>query len=121
MMTGTIKSFCELMKILDKIQCVLDIPLAQISLPDPLRCIFHTQARFYVTHDARNLNHGLVHGWNHTTYNIDIKQNVHQENFTVKGWGLLHHAGFLAYPHHDAKGSVTWVKMEFGIKFWIVF
>jgi hypothetical protein len=74
-----------------------------------------------VTHDHRNLDHGLAHGWNHTTYDVPIISNVHPENFTVKGWGLLHHAGFLTYPHHDAEGSLTWVKMEVGMKFWVVF
>lgn len=69
----------------------------------------------------RNIDHGLVHGWNGTTYDVPITSNVHPENFTVKGWGLLHHAGFLTYPHHDAEGSLTWVRMEFGIKFWVIF
>ncbi|KAG1761763.1 hypothetical protein EV702DRAFT_1206970 [Suillus placidus] len=100
-----LKSFFESMRNPENIQCVLDIPLAQISLPDPLR----------------NLDHGLVHGWNHTTYDVPMASNVHPENFTVKGWALLHHAGFLTYPHHDAEGSLTWVRMEVGIKFWVVF
>jgi hypothetical protein len=39
----------------------------------------------------------------------------------VKGWGLLHQAGYLTYPHHDAEGTLTWVRMEFGLKFWTVF
>ncbi|KAG1790119.1 uncharacterized protein HD556DRAFT_1446468 [Suillus plorans] len=102
---GVLKSFCESMKDPEKIQCVLDIPLAQTSLQDQLR----------------NLDHGLAHGWNHTTYDVQITSNVHPENFTVKGWGLLHHAGFLTYPHHDAEGSLTWVRMEVGMKFWVVF
>ncbi|KAG2060936.1 hypothetical protein BDR06DRAFT_966756 [Suillus hirtellus] len=55
------------------------------------------------------------------TYDVQITSNVHLENFTVKGWGLLHHAGFLTYPHHDAEGSLTWVRMEVGMKFWVVF
>lgn len=75
----------------------------------------------YVTHHDRNIDHGLAHGWNHTTYDVEIKANVHPENFTVKGWGLLHHAGYLTYPHHDAEGSLTWVRMEVGIKFWVIF
>ncbi|KAG2335959.1 hypothetical protein BDR05DRAFT_1006297 [Suillus weaverae] len=102
---GVLKSVCESLRNPEKIQCVLDIPLAQISPPDTLR----------------NLDHGLAHGWNHTSYDVEIKSNVHPENFTVKGWGLLHHAGFLTYPHHDAEGSLTWVRMDVGIKFWVVF
>jgi hypothetical protein len=69
----------------------------------------------------RNIDHGLVYGWNATTYDVPISSNVHPENFTVKGWALLHHAGFLTYPHHDAEGSLTWVRMEVGIKLWVVF
>ncbi|KAG1804194.1 uncharacterized protein BJ212DRAFT_1304404 [Suillus subaureus] len=46
---------------------------------------------------------------------------VHLENFTTKGWGLLHHAGFLTYLHHDAEGTLMWLRMEVGIKFWVIF
>jgi hypothetical protein len=34
---GLIKSFFELMKDPNTIQCILDVPLAQVSLPDCLR------------------------------------------------------------------------------------
>jgi hypothetical protein len=70
---------------------------------------------------SRNIDHGLVYGWNQTSHCVPIKSKVHPENFTVKGWGLLHHAGFLSYPHHDAEGTLTWVRMEVGVKFWAVF
>ncbi|KAG0691657.1 uncharacterized protein EDB91DRAFT_1257012 [Suillus paluster] len=102
---GLLKDFFKSMKDPGAIQCVLDIPLAQASLPDALK----------------NLDHGLVHGWNHTTYDVPISSKVHPENFTVKGWAILHHAGFLTYPHHDAEGSLTWARMEVGVKFWVVF
>ncbi|KAG1828889.1 hypothetical protein DFJ58DRAFT_737581 [Suillus subalutaceus] len=102
---GVLKAFFEDMKNPEKIQCVLDIPLAQAALPETLR----------------NLDHGLAHGWNQTTYDVPISSNIHPENFTVKGWALLHHAGFLTYPHHDAEGSLTWVRIEVGVKFWVVF
>ncbi|KAG1747031.1 uncharacterized protein EDB91DRAFT_1079672 [Suillus paluster] len=102
---GLLKDFFKFMKDLEAIQCVLDIPLMQASLPDALK----------------NLDHGLIHGWNHTTYNIPISSKVHPENFTVKGWALLHHAGFLTYPHHNVEGALTWVRMEVGVKFWVVF
>ncbi|KAG2028812.1 hypothetical protein BDR03DRAFT_1019312 [Suillus americanus] len=102
---GVIKYFIESMKNPKTIQCVLDIPLVQVSLPDSLK----------------NLDHGLAYGWNQTTYDVPIKSNVHPENFTVKGWALLHHAGFLTYPHRNAEGSLTWVRVEVGTQFWVVF
>lgn len=49
----------------------------------------------------RNLDHGLVHGWNQMTHNVPITSRVHPENFTMKGWGLFSHAGYLTYPHQD--------------------
>lgn len=33
-------------------------------------------------------------------------------------WLLLHHAGFLTYPHHDANGLMTYILPEVGWKFW---
>ncbi|KAG1720983.1 uncharacterized protein EDB91DRAFT_1256739 [Suillus paluster] len=103
--TGTIDSFFESMTDSTRIQCILDLPLAQTSLPEPLR----------------NIDHGLVYGWNQTTHSVPMQSDVHPENFTVKGWALLHHAGFLTYPHHDAEGTLTWVRMEVGVKFWVIF
>ncbi|KAG2136434.1 hypothetical protein DEU56DRAFT_913013 [Suillus clintonianus] len=100
-----LKDFFKAMKDPETIQCVLDFPLAQASLPDALK----------------NLDHGLTYGWNGTTYDVPITSKVHPENFSVKGWALLHHAGFLTYPHHDAEGALTWAKMEVGVKFWVVF
>ncbi|KAG2081945.1 uncharacterized protein F5147DRAFT_783481 [Suillus discolor] len=102
---GNIHSFMKSMFDPTKIQCILDIPLAQISMPEALR----------------NLDHGLVHGWNQTTNCVPIRSHVHPDNFTAKGWALLHHAGFVTYPHHDAEGTLTWVRMEAGIKFWAIF
>jgi hypothetical protein len=118
----TLSSFFESMMDPNVIQCVLDIPLAQVSLPDSLRCVLSITISYICTYNSnRNIDHGLVHGWNATTYDVPVVSKVHPENFTVKGWGLLHHAGFLTYPHHDAEGSVTWIKMEVGIKFWVIF
>ncbi|KAG1790108.1 uncharacterized protein HD556DRAFT_1446460 [Suillus plorans] len=48
-------------------------------------------------------------------------RQIHPQNFTSKGWGLLSHAGFLSYPHHDAEGTLTWIRIESGIKFWAIF
>ncbi|KAG1817588.1 uncharacterized protein BJ212DRAFT_1299129 [Suillus subaureus] len=102
---STIKSFFDSLNDLMKIQCIINIPLAQISMPDQLK----------------NLDHGIIHGWNQTCTCVPIISKVHLENFTTKGWGLLHHAGFLTYPHHDAEWTLMWLRMEVGIKFWVIF
>jgi hypothetical protein len=39
--TGTIESFFNAMTDTKKIQCILDLPLAQISLPEPLKYVPH--------------------------------------------------------------------------------
>lgn len=103
--TGTIGSFFDAMLDSTRIQCILDLPLAQTSLPERLS----------------NLDHGLAYGWSQTTHRVPIISKVHPENFTVRGWGILHHAGYLSYPHHDAEGTLTWLRMEHGVKFWVVF
>lgn len=69
----------------------------------------------------RNIDHGLAYGWNQTTHSVPIQAKVHSENFTVKGWEILHHAGFPTYPHYDAEGTLTWLRLEVGVKFWVVF
>ncbi|KAG1836496.1 hypothetical protein DFJ58DRAFT_734920 [Suillus subalutaceus] len=84
------------------IQCVLDLPFSQGGLPF-----------FFST-----LDHGMVYAWNLT---LTCKpQSVHPDNFLVKAWALLHHAGFLTYFHHDSDGGNTYVKVEnhSGVKFW---
>jgi hypothetical protein len=74
-----------------------------------------------LTISRRNLDHGLVHGWNQTMHNVLIKLKVHPDNFMMKGWGLLSHAGYLTCPHHDAEGMLTWVRLEAGVKLWVIF
>ena len=39
----------------------------------------------------------------------------------MKSWALLHQGGYVTYPHHDADGSNTFVRMHVGIKFWVMF
>ncbi|KAG1794971.1 uncharacterized protein BJ212DRAFT_1306699 [Suillus subaureus] len=77
----------------------LYIPLAQVLLPD---CV------------------SIVHGWNENTYDIPITSSVHPENFTVKGWGLVYHAGYITYLHHNAEGILMWLIMDVGVKFWVL-
>ncbi|KAG2060477.1 hypothetical protein BDR06DRAFT_966967 [Suillus hirtellus] len=68
------------------------------------------------------LYHGLIYGWNQTTVDCPIHSGkVHPDNFTTKSWLLLHHAGFVSHPHHNADGTMTFVQIETGIKFWVVF
>ncbi|KAG1718731.1 hypothetical protein EDB19DRAFT_1837643 [Suillus lakei] len=103
---GTIQQFLDDIDDPSKIQCILDIPLSHVGLPPELQL----------------LDHGLVYGWNQTTVDCPIKSGkVHPDNFTTKSWALLHQAGFVSYPHHDADGAITFVRIETGIKFWVVF
>ena len=69
----------------------------------------------------RNIDHGLVYGWNETTHAVPVTSDVHPDNFTSKGWGILHHPGVVTYPHQDAEGTATWTRVEAGVKMWVVF
>lgn len=71
--------------------------------------------------NVRNIDHGLAYGWNQTMNIVLIVSNGHPDNFRVKGWGLLPHTEFLSYPHHDAEGTLTRTRTEFGVTFWVVF
>ncbi|KAG1832368.1 hypothetical protein EV424DRAFT_1342350 [Suillus variegatus] len=50
-----------------KIQCILDIPFSQGGLP------------LFVS----TLDHGIINGWNQSTVNCPIHDNVHPDNFTT--------------------------------------
>lgn len=39
----------------------------------------------------------------------------------IQSWALLHQAGFVTYPHYDAEGTLTFIKMEVGVKYWVLF
>lgn len=39
--------------------------------------------------------------------------------WTVRSWGLAHHAGIVTYPHHDADGAGTFVIPYSGSKNWV--
>ncbi|KAG2747790.1 hypothetical protein P692DRAFT_20736971 [Suillus brevipes Sb2] len=99
---STIQQFIDNVNNTNVIQCVLDLPFSQGGLPF-----------FFST-----LDHGMVYGWNLTS--TCKMQSVHPDNFLVKAWALLHHAGFLTYFHHDADGGNTYIKVENhnGVKFW---
>jgi predicted RNA-binding protein YlxR (DUF448 family) len=34
---------------------------------------------------------------------------------------LLHQAGYVSYPHHDADGVATYIRIESGAKMWVFF
>ncbi|KAG0692823.1 hypothetical protein DFH29DRAFT_1008067 [Suillus ampliporus] len=101
----TIDSFLANMNDPTKIQCILDLPWMHGGLPRRLR----------------NLDHGLRCGWGGTTRECPIYLAVHPENFVNKSWAMLHSAGYVTNPHHDADGLSTWVGPEDGMKFWVVF
>ncbi|KAG1899885.1 uncharacterized protein F5891DRAFT_1189361 [Suillus fuscotomentosus] len=104
--TGTIQQFLNDIDNPSKIQCILDLPLSHMGLPQELHL----------------LDHGLIYGWNQTTVDCPVRSGkVHPDNFTTKSWALLHHAVFVTYPHHDADGAVMFVRIKIGIKFWVVF
>ncbi|KAG1837977.1 hypothetical protein DFJ58DRAFT_846257 [Suillus subalutaceus] len=79
---GTIEQFIGDIHDPSKIQCVLDVPSAQGGLPPFLR-------------------------WNQTTNDCPVGDQVHPDNFTIRGWSLFHHGRFLTYPHYDSDGSAT--------------
>jgi hypothetical protein len=71
---------------------------------------------------GRLLDHGLVYGWNQSTNDCPIlNDRVHPDNFTTKSWGLVHHGGYITFPHHDSDGANTFVEVQFGVKQWAVF
>ncbi|KAG1802533.1 hypothetical protein EV424DRAFT_1351694 [Suillus variegatus] len=105
-MQATMQQFMKNINDPSEIQCILDIPLSQMGLPQ----------------DFQLLDCGLIYGWNQTTVNCPILSGkVHPDNFTIKSWALLHQAGFVSNPHHDVDGTVTFVQVQTGVKFQIVF
>ncbi|KAG1806216.1 uncharacterized protein BJ212DRAFT_1303730 [Suillus subaureus] len=105
-MKGTIQQFLDDINNPSKIQYILNIPLSHVGLPPELHL----------------LDHGLIYGWNKTTVDCPIESSkVHPDNFTTKSWILLHQAGFMSYPHHNADSAITFVQIKMGIKFWVVF
>ncbi|KAG2083674.1 uncharacterized protein F5147DRAFT_660105 [Suillus discolor] len=85
---GVLKSFCESMKNPDKIQCVLDISLAQTSLPDQLR--MEVGMKFWVVfrpidrHDDRkHLQEIAIKLGDFTENEVWIQANCHAEVITI--------------------------------------
>ncbi|KAG2063592.1 hypothetical protein BDR04DRAFT_1123159 [Suillus decipiens] len=89
----------------NKIQCILNVPFSQGSLPS-----------FMST-----LDHGIVNGWNQSTVDCPIHENVHLDNFTVRSWALLHGPAYWTNPHHDSDSGATFIQIETGQKKWGLF
>ncbi|KAG6369037.1 hypothetical protein JVT61DRAFT_15614 [Boletus reticuloceps] len=83
----------------------LDFPLPQLSAPNPLE----------------KLDDGLCLGWAQTQniFSVD-DQLLTGDVWTVRSWGLVHHAGILTYEHHDAEGALTWAANMAGEKDWML-
>jgi len=39
----------------------------------------------------------------------------------TRSWGLVHHAMFHTYPHHDAEGYATFAQILSGSKIWVIY
>lgn len=50
----------------------------------------------------------------------DVAENFRINPLIGRTWGLLHHGGFLTYPHHDGDGYNTYIIPRCGYKFWAV-
>lgn len=48
------------------------------------------------------------------------RESVPLDVIKTRSWGLLHHAMFHSYPHHDAEGYATFVQVTSGIKLWVI-
>ncbi|KAG2045884.1 hypothetical protein BDR06DRAFT_309225 [Suillus hirtellus] len=100
---GTIEDFLRNLHNQNCIQFILDLPYTGRGIPDHLR----------------QLDHGIVHGWNQTTTDYPIQDLVHPDNFLLNGWSLLHQPAVLTNFHHDSDGGVTFVQSVLGKKKWI--
>lgn len=68
-----------------------------------------------------SLDEGLLIGWNRTL----VTHQSAAENFSIspfmgRTWGLLHHGGFITYPHHDGDGLNTYIIPRSGAKLWAI-
>ncbi|KAG2030103.1 hypothetical protein BDR03DRAFT_987302 [Suillus americanus] len=100
---GTIEEFIRNLDDPNKIQFILDLPYTGAGIPEYLR----------------QLDHGIVHGWNQTTADYPIDSKVHPDNFLINGWALAHHPAVVTNFHHDSDGGVTFVQPVLGKKIWI--
>ncbi|KAH0825904.1 hypothetical protein J3R83DRAFT_7657 [Lanmaoa asiatica] len=87
------------------VRVALDFPLAQLPIPYPFE----------------KLDDGLTMGWNQTQGAITVDEKLLPGDvWTIRSWGLAHHAGVLTYIHHDSEGLGTHIIPFSGIKNWII-
>ncbi|KAI9452915.1 hypothetical protein HD554DRAFT_2179724 [Boletus coccyginus] len=101
----TVKQFVDDIHNPDVVRVALDFPLPQKAAPPPFDL----------------LDDGLCLGWAQTQGDIPVdNQMMPGDVWTVRSWGIAHHAGILTYPHHDAEGAGTFVAPLAGIKNWMI-
>ncbi|KAF8418644.1 hypothetical protein L210DRAFT_3655529 [Boletus edulis BED1] len=89
----------------NQLRVALEYPLAQHSIPQPFQL----------------LDDGQCIGWNQTQQSVPVSDKlIHGDIWTSRSWGLLHHAGILTYPHHDAEGMCTFAIPMSGAKSWVL-
>lgn len=42
------------------------------------------------------------------------------DSIKTRSWGLVHHAMFHTYPHHDPEGHASFVQILSGSKLWVI-
>lgn len=73
-----------------------------------------------LTFFQRKLDEGQRFGWDFLSTAHPLNDLVPPDVWRTPLWLLLHHAGFVTYPHHDANGLMTYVIPEDGWKFWAI-
>jgi hypothetical protein len=48
------------------------------------------------------------------------REEMQSDVLKARSWGLIHHAMFHTYVHHDAEGYATWVEVDSGLKLWVI-
>jgi hypothetical protein len=68
---------------------------------------------------CRLMDHGYQ-TWNQLHLKNSDHIQIPLDVLKARSWGLIHHAMFHTYPHHDAEGYATWVEVDSGVKFWVI-
>ncbi|KAF8422594.1 hypothetical protein L210DRAFT_891763 [Boletus edulis BED1] len=101
----TMKKFVDDIENPHVLRVALDFPLPQLT---------HV-------HPFENLDDGLCLGWAQTQGILPVNdQLIRGDVWTVRSWGIAHHAGILTYPHHDAEGACTYAIPLSGVKVWVL-
>ncbi|KIK39216.1 hypothetical protein CY34DRAFT_108331 [Suillus luteus UH-Slu-Lm8-n1] len=81
--TGTIESFFDAMTDPKKMQCILDLPLSQISLPEPLRLRMEVSVKFWVVFRPKKYLEDRIHLQEFVTRLVDLPSNKNGWRSTV--------------------------------------